>query len=226
MCRLLSNTSSRFCFSSCFLWDYTHYTEGLFLLSRAFSCLFKVDFCPSLFFPCSLDFPSSSSHIFLLFWECFFPFSSSCTSLACHPPLQRQVPAYQSLSFSPFRHLLTPRCCTSAVRWSGLGGNKLQTDLSRCSIGDLLCLGSFSAAAEHQALCLMAQRVGSVVVPRGVITRGWRAWVLISLQSKSPFAQLPAASAAVTNGFGAWEIPSFIHSNSITLRSWSSPGAR
>lgn len=152
---LLSNTSSRF--SPCLLWNYIHYTQGLFLLSCcAFPCLSKVNFCPSLLISCSLDFPSSSSHFFLLFWECFFPFSSPWTSLACHPPLQHQVPVYQSLSFSPFCHLLMPQGCTSAVRWSSLGENKLQTGLLCCSIVDLLCLGSFLAAAEHQARCLVA----------------------------------------------------------------------
>lgn len=105
---LLSNTLSLLCFSSCFLWDCIHYTEGLFLLSScAFSCLLLTCFRLSLFLPHSLDFLSSSACFLLLFWGIFHSLLP-LTWLACHPPSQHLLLAHRPLSFSPFCHLLIP----------------------------------------------------------------------------------------------------------------------
>lgn len=137
----------------------------------------------------------------LLVWG-IFPSLLPPTWLVCHPPLRHLLLAYQplqSLLPSPY----PPQCCIFEVRWSSSGHSKLQTDLLCCSTVDLLRLGSSSAAGAPLDGSAIHPHHGSAVVPCGVVTRGRRSWVLISLRGKSPLAQPPAVSAIVENRVGA-----------------------
>lgn len=173
------------------------------------SCLLLAFFCLSLFLTHSLDFLSSSSCFLLLFLGTFFsvlffPLPCWLAILPCN---------VCSLLISPFPSVPSAISLPVLYLWSEavqLGGqqaaNRFAVLLHRRPPLLGLLLGSTSAAGSLLTGSATHPHHRSAVVPCGVVTRGERSWVLVSLQGKSPLARLPAASAIAGNGVGAHEI--------------------